>query len=98
MGDYPDVRADGANIEIELEQGLKLAAYVGDPALAALLEELWSVKGSLGVRIALLEKHLREVDARSPPDGELLALLAGLRRQIGELEASLQADHVQHLC
>ncbi|CAH1664247.1 hypothetical protein [Chelatococcus sp. HY11] len=98
MGDYPNVRANGAQIEIELERGFKLSAYVGDSNVAALLEELWSVKDSLAVRIALLEKHLREIDPRTSVDGGHIELLRGLRHQIGELEVSLEADQTQHLC
>ncbi|MBS7701472.1 hypothetical protein [Chelatococcus sp. YT9] len=60
MGDYPNVRADGASIEVELERGFKLVAYVGDPNVAALLEELWSIRDSSPVRIARLKKHFRQ--------------------------------------
>ncbi|MBS7700495.1 MULTISPECIES: hypothetical protein [unclassified Chelatococcus] len=90
MGDYPDVRADGANIEIELEKGFKITAYVGDPGIATLLEDLWSLRDCTAVRIAKIQRDLKKIGPGPLRDRELQDLLAGLRRQIDEFEASVQ--------
>ncbi|CAH1665143.1 MULTISPECIES: hypothetical protein [unclassified Chelatococcus] len=86
MGDFPLVRAEGANIEIELEKGLRLVAYIGDPDVAMRLAELWSLKDSMAVRIARLEARLRELGPLDCGHDDVRPLLASLRRQIDDFE------------
>ncbi|CAH1664324.1 hypothetical protein [Chelatococcus sp. HY11] len=86
MGDFPLVRAEGANIEIELEMGLRLVAYVGDPNVAMRLAELWSLKDSAAVQIARVEARLRDIDPFDCGDDDVRPLLASLRRQIDDFE------------
>ncbi|CAH1662476.1 MULTISPECIES: hypothetical protein [unclassified Chelatococcus] len=90
MTKYPDIRAAGASIEVELEQGVTIAAYVGDVDVAFQLQELWSMRHSLAASAAHVSRQLSVVGRQPRPDEELRALLADLRRQIDEFEASYE--------
>lgn len=54
MGNFPRVRADGDNLEIELEAGLVIVSHVGDPILVQTVERLWSERESVAEGIARL--------------------------------------------
>ncbi|CAH1653003.1 conserved hypothetical protein [Hyphomicrobiales bacterium] len=92
MTKYPDIRAVGASIEVELEQGVTISAYVGDVDVACELEELWSMRDSLAATAVHVSRQLSVISRQQRPDGELRALLTDLRRQIDELEASYEVN------
>lgn len=84
--DYPDVRAVGASIEVELEQGVTLVAYIGDAGVAGEIEQLWRMRRNLAAAAAHVSNQLSQMDRRHHVDGDLRRVLADLRRQIDKLE------------
>lgn len=81
MGDYPRIRADGVNLEIELEAGLTIVSYVGDPILVQDVERLWTERDSVAGAIERLSKLL-EQDGGNKVDDCVIPLLRGLRQRI----------------
>ena len=88
MKDYPEIRAVGASIEVELEQGVTIVAYIGDTGVASQIEELWSMRHSLVATAARVSRQLSQIDRQRSPDRDLRDALADLRRQIDVLEAT----------
>lgn len=86
MTDYPDIRAEGASIEVELEQGVTLIAYVGDAGVAGEISQLWRMRHNLAAAAAHVLRQLSQVDRRHHLDADLRQVLADLRRQIDTLE------------
>ena len=77
MGIFPRVRADGDNLEIELEAGLVIVSHVGDPILAQAFERVWSERSSIAEGIARLTDLLAS-DGGHRVDDCVIPLLRGL--------------------
>ena len=86
MTDYPDIRAEGASIEVELEQGVTLVAYVGDEGVAGEIAQLWRMRHNLAAAATHVSHQLSLFDRRRHVDGDLRRVLADLRRQIDTFE------------
>ncbi|CAH1672831.1 hypothetical protein [Chelatococcus asaccharovorans] len=77
MENFPRIRADGDNLEIELEAGLVIVSHVGDPILVQAVERVWSERESVAEGIARLTDLLAG-DEGHLVDDCVIPLLRGL--------------------